>query len=313
MANYKLGDIIRMTRNASGMSREELCFGICSPKTLWRIENGKSNVKKTTYERLMARMGRIAEKSYAVCTSSDMELLEERTLLEDALMKYDYEKADEYLKILKTKVSDNLMNMQYIKNTEALLDFYNGRIKAEEQVVRMDEAIRLTVPDYESYLDEIYPYTEQELMILMRMANTYGKIGRHDKSIQIYKMILRCLDKGYIDGEEIINFKMIVMRNYSNSLSTQKKYEETLDILYEILELSLKNSYGPLISSITNDISWTKMQMYDEGDHSIDLEECKRQKRQAYYIAAARKDDKVKETIGKFYKKYFDEEINILD
>ena len=33
MANYKAGDVIRLTRNAVGMTREELSDGICSVET----------------------------------------------------------------------------------------------------------------------------------------------------------------------------------------------------------------------------------------------------------------------------------------
>ena len=76
MANYKAGDIIRMTRKSAGMSQEDLCFGICSVETLSRIENGKHNVKKETYEQLMKRMERTTKKFYAICTSDDMELLD---------------------------------------------------------------------------------------------------------------------------------------------------------------------------------------------------------------------------------------------
>ena len=121
MANYKAGDVIRMTRKSIGMSQETLCDGICSVETLSRIENGKHREKKETYEHLMARMERTTGKNYAICTSDDMELLEERTHLEDALTKYDYSEAERYLNLLKEKVSDNILNKQFIKNTEAVL------------------------------------------------------------------------------------------------------------------------------------------------------------------------------------------------
>lgn len=40
MANYRAGDVIRMTRNAVGITQEDLSDGICSVETLSRIENG---------------------------------------------------------------------------------------------------------------------------------------------------------------------------------------------------------------------------------------------------------------------------------
>lgn len=46
MANYRAGDVIRLTRQAVGMTQEMLCENICSVETLSRIENGKHKSKK---------------------------------------------------------------------------------------------------------------------------------------------------------------------------------------------------------------------------------------------------------------------------
>ena len=45
MSNYRAGDVIRMTREYIGISREELSDGICSPQTLYRLECGKTREK----------------------------------------------------------------------------------------------------------------------------------------------------------------------------------------------------------------------------------------------------------------------------
>ena len=57
MSNYNVGDIIRLTRLSIGMSQEELSDDICSVQTFSRIENGKVNVKKNTYQQLMDCVG----------------------------------------------------------------------------------------------------------------------------------------------------------------------------------------------------------------------------------------------------------------
>ena len=53
----------------------------------------------------MARMGRDTRKNYALCAGRNMELLEERIQLEDALAKHDYKEADRFLRILKRKIN----------------------------------------------------------------------------------------------------------------------------------------------------------------------------------------------------------------
>lgn len=90
MGNYNVGDMIRLSRIANGMTQEELSEGVCSVETLSRIENGKHKVKSDTYRQLMEKMYQITEKNYAVCVSRDMELIEEREYFEDAMAKHDF-------------------------------------------------------------------------------------------------------------------------------------------------------------------------------------------------------------------------------
>ena len=51
MANYKVGDIIRLSRNFIGMSQEELAFqaGLAT-ETISRIESGKHKISAETYK-----------------------------------------------------------------------------------------------------------------------------------------------------------------------------------------------------------------------------------------------------------------------
>lgn len=151
MANYRAGDVIRLTRNAVGMTQEQLSEGICSIETLSRIENGKHKVKQSTYAQLMERMERDPRRSYAVCTGKDMELLEERIWVEDALAKHDYKMADRYLRRLKRKIAEDKISRQYVERIEGVIDYRLKRIDAEEYVKRMKEVIRITVPDDEEY------------------------------------------------------------------------------------------------------------------------------------------------------------------
>lgn len=66
MAVYRVGDILRMKREALGITREKLCElsgEACSPQTLYRMECGKVKVKQDVYRKLMECMGELPEKS----------------------------------------------------------------------------------------------------------------------------------------------------------------------------------------------------------------------------------------------------------
>ena len=316
MANYRAGDVIRLTRNAVGMTQEQLSEGICSVETLSRIENGKHAVKQSVYGQLMARMERDTRKSYAVCISKDMELMEERIWLEDAVSKHEYERAEIYLDIVKRKIEDSSISRQYVERLEGVVGYRLGRIGAEELVQKLEKAIRITVPDYECHLyienkERVYPFTELEIYTLMSLANAYGYIEQPHKSIQIYEALLLCLKAGYIDENSAIKLQMVIGGNYGKALEQAGKYQEALEKAGEVLKLAIINDYGKMIPPMLLAISWDMRKICkDSGDNLDDIKDDTQKKlRQAYYIAAARKDNINLGIIKKYYLECFGEEI----
>ena len=314
MANYRVGDVIRLTRKAAGITQEQLSDGICSVETLSRIENGKHAVKRETYSQLMAKMGRDTSRCYALCMSKDMELLEERIWLEDALSKFDYREADRYLSILKRKIADTPMNQQYIARIEGLLDYRNKRIDAEEWIKREENAIRITVPEYEKYLfiekkEDAFPFTELEILTLMSLANAYSVNEQPDIAIRIYDALLLGLEEEYMDFISVRKLRMVINFNYIRSLEQQDKYQEALDKGKKLLENAIKFDYGRMIPMVLVAIVWDMNKIIEKDNNANEILEIKRKLRQAYYIAAARNDNYNVNIIKNYYRSCYGEEV----
>lgn len=308
MSNYRTGDVIRMTREYLGISREELSDGICSPQTLYRLEYGKTRVKKELYAELMAKMERVPEKNYAVCVGKNMELLEERELLEKAMQDYDYEKADQYLKRLKEKADGNMITEQYVLKAEALLDYYCKRSDGETTVKRLEEAIRITLPDYEECLNKKFPFTEQEIMNLMSLANAYAHINKYEKAILIYQKLLDCLNMEYIFGEYVDHMKMIITRNLSLTYFKIEKRVEALKLNKKCLEIAKYKNKGINVHILLSDRAAIVLEQIEKGERDRkDICLVKKYLRQSYYLAAARGDEKSAEIYRKAYEQNVDE------
>ena len=56
MPTYGMGDAIHEMRIRAGCTQEELAYGICTPGTLSRIENGKEVASKQVFEALCQRL-----------------------------------------------------------------------------------------------------------------------------------------------------------------------------------------------------------------------------------------------------------------
>lgn len=317
MANYRIGDMVRLTRKSIGMSQEELAYqaGVAT-ETISRIESGKHKVTQATYQKVMEPLNRFQNRSYAVCTSDDLGLIEEKKLLEDAEMKFDYEKAAIYIDDIKQRVENNAINRQYIMRAEAWNAYYTKKIDAKTLVERLEEALRLTVDNYEDYMnyeiynEDGYPFTEQEILILMNLAGAYDECDMPERAIEILNKLLDCLNSGYIGGTDVSNLKIVIKRNLTRALQGQGKYEDSILQLEEVLEEAVKKKYGTMISLASYDITWNMIKINEISDEEkYNLEEIKRKKRQAYYVAAARNDNRVKELAKNSYKKVFCEEI----
>ena len=299
MANYKAGDVIRLTRNAVGMTQEELSDGICSVETLSRIENNRHKIKRDIYRKLMERMERGIHDNCAVCMGNDMSLLEEYILLEDTLSKREYDISKQYLAHICEKISDSVVDRQYLKRVRALVDYELREISAQAFIKQLQEAMEMTIPAYESYLwgdqrGKIYPYREQEILILMGMGIAYYDVGELDKDIIIYETIIRSLDAGYMDEKNAAELKLINLANLARPLGKLGRYEEALAKAEEGLNMAISRGYAHGLVELMMGTAGYKMRIAKTGVDTKrkqqELEETKKMMQQAYYIAAARKD-----------------------
>lgn len=318
MANYRAGDVIRMTRNAVGITQEDLSDGICSVETLSRIENGKHKIKRETYRKLMKKMGRAVHDNCAVCMGKDMSLLEEYTLFEDAMAKREYNMAKRYLERIREKISDSLVDRQYLKRVETLLTYELGELSPQEFLLQLEETIKMTIPEHECYLwgekrDKIYPYREQEILILMGMGTAYYDMNELDKAILIYEIIIRSLDAGYMDIKNAAELKLINLANLSRPLGKQGRHEEALEKAKEGLEIAISRRYAHALVELMINVSWERIQIAEKKikteKEMREISEAKRIMRQAYYIAAARKDNYNQKKIKEYIKNHFGEEM----
>ncbi|MDE6363474.1 MAG: helix-turn-helix domain-containing protein [Lachnospiraceae bacterium] len=318
MANYKAGDVIRLTRNAVGMTQEKLSDGICSVETLSRIENGRHKIKRDTYRKLMERMGRGIHDNCAVCMGRDMSLLEEYILFEDALVKREYDIAKRYLAHICEKISDSVVDRQYLKRVGALVDYELGEISAQAFLQQLQKAMEMTIPAYESYLwgeqrDNIYPYREQEILILMGMGIAYYDMGELDKDIIIYETIIRSLDAGYMDEKNAAELKLINLANLARPLGKLERYEEALAKAEEGLNMAVSRGYAHALVELMMQTAGNRLKLARRKEFvekEQELLNSKKMMRQAYYIAAARKDKHNINLIKENIKYFFDEEIS---
>ena len=256
MANYRVGDIIRLTRIASGLTQEQLSENICSVETMSRIENGKHGVKKDIYQKLMEKMNRNPERSYAICVDKDMQIIEERAAFEEAMTRHDFERADEYMTLLKEKAGESVLTKNYVRRESAFLDFYQNRITSTELVEILEELAEETVPDYRRYMEEkiIFPFTEQEIILFKRLAVAYGRNDKNELALEICEMLLRSLRSEYMvewkKNEITVYGDMAYFYHRLGNFEIASKMEK------ELFKKAVESDNGVLVEEGVFDIAW---------------------------------------------------------
>lgn len=307
MAYYNANEVIKLTRRALGITQEELSFDICDVSTLSKIENGHYGVRRETYRKLMEKMGRITEMRYTVCLEQDGRLLEDRLELERAFKRYDYEAAEQYLQNMKANADENILTRQYIARAEALIDYYQKRITAEEMVERIDGAIRMTVPDYEKYLkcDKVFPFMKEELLALMSLGNVYCKMGENEHGMQMYESVLSCLNANYIGDPDRTTMLISVRNNIARAYAAEGKHIEALREIDACLCMCRKRDYSHLVAPLLVSKAHSYVRLVERKEWSEEcLNEGKKFLRQAYCLATARTERELEKRIIEYYRQH---------
>ena len=313
MANYRVGDIIRLTRIASGLTQEQLSENICSVETMSRIENGKHGVKKDIYQKLMEKMNRNPERSYAICVDKDMQIIEERAAFEEAMTRHDFERADEYMTLLKEKAGESILTKNYVRRESAFLDFYQNRITSAELVEILEELAEETVPDYRRYMEEkiIFPFTEQEIILFKRLAVAYGRNDKNELALEISEMLLRSLRSKYM-----IEWKKNELSVYGNMARYYQKigqYEVAYNINDTLIYEAKKYDNGLLVEESLFDKAWDILREIRNGKREKEeIEECKKLMRKAYYLSLSRNDQTNMKIFSDYYATQFGESIGVI-
>ena len=131
---YCINEIIRIRRKMFGLTRKQLCEdgGICSEKTLTRLEKGGKKVQKEVMAALMKRLNLSPEYCRTELETGDPEAVELMDQLRNHIREWETEKADQVLEELKKRISLEIpFNRQQWQSCHAINELHKGAITKE--------------------------------------------------------------------------------------------------------------------------------------------------------------------------------------
>lgn len=254
---FYIGDVLRIRRKMFGLTQEELCKGICVPKTLRRTEKMERNMQQDMLGAVMRRLGLSKEYQRARLVTNDAEVVKLSEKLSGCRNNFDVENAREFLYLIKKKISFEIPeNRQYFIEAEASLDWMEGRISKEEFVRRENDALRCTL-NTEKLLnvDELY-LTEMEMSCLRKSLRVLDKIEKM-KYINLLLDFFEQYERTNRLSEYIAMYEFVMVW-VASELGNMGRYQDAIDLDKKVLREALRCKRIWAVSNLLYDITWSE-------------------------------------------------------
>ena len=244
---YSIGKVIRTRRKMLGFTRNRLCEGICSEKSLYRLEREGKKMKDECVRALMSRLHLSAEYYRTELVTGEPEAVEVMTELRDAIRNHEDEKAEQLLERLKELISLEIpSNRQVWLRCQALIALHKESITREQFVDRIRAALACTL-DYETAMKPVDKYMTDEEISCIQNIVSWKPVMDEEKKMQIdmlEKQYETCEKKGQIGC--FISMYEMVMGCVASERGNMGEYDKSDQISQRLIteSLYLRRLYG---------------------------------------------------------------------
>lgn len=305
MGKYSLGAIVRMKRYSIHISQEKISDGICSVETMSRMENGKQVPLKSNYELLMERMGSSKIRAYSMLTVADFDILERMKEFEDYIQLFEYKKADEILPLLERIQDKTLFDKQFLERARAIVDYRLKRITIEEFIAKLDNAIRITIPQFDEVNLNIWPFNRQEALTIINMASGYAESGNIERAIALFNNVINSLNQGYMDKQQYSIIQVSVLTNLSKCLGLTGRHDKAIEVAEEGIKLCRSEKIGSSLALLFYNVAWNIRNKMEKGNAEKEQEvKYYQYLKMSLYISKAMNQNLIKDLVHAHCEQY---------
>lgn len=255
---YCIEDIIRIRRKMLNMSMYKLGDGICSERTISRIERKRTRPQCSNIHKLFEKLGLSGELSQSELISSNVQAQE---LLEKFRIGLNYENSQEVDNMLneieKVVSLDVPQNMQMVKRLRAWILRDNKFIDDDEFVAQLKSAMECTLP----YRIAVSPSKEKYLTIeeLSCLQNLFlTNALSYEENKECYMAMLSIYENREDDINNCLSMYEYIMRPIASYMGNCGNYDESDKKDSFIMQNSLRNRrltsvYSSMYSMLWND------------------------------------------------------------
>lgn len=268
MAVYVVGDFLRETRLRKGYTQEEVSYGICTPASLSRIENGAQKPGRLILEKLFERLGTENNLFNSFVSREEMELYSAIQELIRNITDKDISKIESQVDVveLMTKDTTELEHQcLYFAKGELARQRDANNDKAMELYMK---AIHITLPDFDGKNPlRSNLLTFDEIMIINAIAILYAESGNIMLAIQLDIWLKEYMEGKIVDGTMKIAKYPMILYNLSNWFGDRNCHTEAFELANQGIDFCVK--YGNLfffpIFLVNKGIALAELGKIDDG------------------------------------------------
>lgn len=268
MTVYVVGDFLRETRLRKGYTQEEVSYGICTPASLSRIENGAQKPGRLILEKLFERLGTENNLFNSFVSREEMELYSAIQELIRNITDKDISKIESQVDVveLMTKDTTELEHQcLYFAKGELARQRDENNDKAMELYMK---AIHITLPDFDGKNPlRSNLLTFDEIMIINAIAILYAESGNIMLAIQLDIWLKEYMEGKIVDGTMKIAKYPMILYNLSNWFGDRNCHTEAFELANQGIDFCVK--YGNLfffpIFLVNKGIALAELGKIDDG------------------------------------------------
>lgn len=231
---YCISDVIRRRREMLGMTKKALCEGICSEKTIGRLEAKKTKPQIEIVRLLFERLNLSGEYQRWQVVTKDVRAYPIVGEISRCTNNYDFKEVGKLLKELEKYISmGNPINKQYVERIKVYLKFINENFKCEKVKEELIKVLEYTIP-YEVAIKETEKYlTNVEIQCLLNISLYMSK----DVNVVFETLLKFCEQIEEDEGSsEHITIWELVMTNLSNAYGDSGEYDKSDEISLRVMK-----------------------------------------------------------------------------
>lgn len=264
MEVYCIEEIISKRRKMLGMGLKALSEGICSDRTIIRIEKKAAKTQRHIIHPLLERLGLSGEFNRIEIVSSDTEIHEMFNRLRVFLNDREFDKAEDLVDSISARIDMGIVqNRQALSRIRTCIMYHRGEIDTREFINRIKEILEYTLP-YRIAVSDMPKYmTNEESACLQNILAT--KQSDEPEVKECFDALLRM----YEAKEDKINnhFGMyeFVMMPLASYMGDCGMYDDADDKSGIIFVNALYNRRIVGVAGSMYDMLWNDMQRKDKN------------------------------------------------